>query len=648
MSQQEEINSKELEDIRYILKDFLKVIKVVSMYPEDNPLPQSLKQSFSEKLESVASEYGPINIVVEKELLIYKNEVVFRDRTKEESLAGLFFNTGITRFTMQPTLSVDEIYKLLDTFKDFLNAPKNSCDLAGLIWEAEISDFRFSTVEDIALSGYDGKIEEQFISGGSSGTPAEHTLFGADEEADYGEIFNQASLPPVSGDLSSPVETNLDDTPSKGIPEGGSIFYSHVYRDLDDERSAEVVEREQALNTAVAAEAMGFADIAPAPSVPNTTLILNDEFKLSEEEENEFGVLLDEDNNFDMYESTAEILKEILHQEIDISGFAESVTITEKVISELVRAGALDQAANVLSYMGYLEEMIATKKPKWAERLKEAVITAGARERLQVLLEGLNEHPEIDELKIRAYLNNLGWESLAGITEIMGEIEHRSHREAFNNYLSQVGQNKVDIISRGIFDKRWFVVRNTAIVLARIGDDKALGYLEKLVDHEEQRVRIAIVEHIKESKNPRALKILSQTVMDEDPEVRRSSINSIIGLKGQGAFDVIEGIVKDNGFRDFDPTDQELLLEAYSIIGGDKSVSFLTRKILKYVFFRSARATYLRKAAMEALAINRSERAEKALIKLSGSWRANIRNLSTQAMNKRRSILYGDADAENS
>jgi len=331
MNQQEEINNKELEDIRYILKDFLKVIKVVTMYPEDNPLPQSLKQSFSEKqkLESVASEYGPINIVVEKEFLVYKNEVVFRDRSKEESLAGLFFNTGITRFTMQPTLSVDEIYKLLDTFKDFLNAPKNSCDLAGLIWEAEISDFSFSTVEDIALSGYDGKIEEQFLSGGSLETPAGHSLFGSDEAVDYGSIFDHASLPPGAVDTSQPVVTNLDDTPSKGIPQGGSIFYSHVYRDLDDEQSAEVVEKEQALNTAAAAEAMGFADLEPTRDVPNTTLILNDEFKLSEEEENEFGVLLDEDNNFDMFESTAEILKEILHQEIDISGFSEKDCLSD-------------------------------------------------------------------------------------------------------------------------------------------------------------------------------------------------------------------------------------------------------------------------------------------------------------------------------
>jgi len=230
----------------------------------------------------------------------------------------------------------------------------------------------------------------------------------------------------------------------------------------------------------------------------------------------------------------------------------------------------------------------------------------------------------------------------------MGELEHRSHREAFNNYLSQAGQNKVDIISKGIFDKRWFVVRNAAIVLARIGDDKALSYLEKIADHDEQRVRLAIVENIKESKNPRALKILSQTVMDEDPQVRKSSINSIIGLKGQEAFDVIEGIVRDQGFKNFDPTDQELLLEAYSIIGGDQAVTFLVKKILKYNFLRNTGSAHLRRASMDALAINRSERAERALIKLSSSWRANIRNLSTKAMNKRRSILYGDLDAENS
>ena len=63
-------------DIYFILKDLLKVIKVVSMYPENNPLPQSMKLSFAEKLVSLAREYQQIAISVEKDRLVFEKEVV--------------------------------------------------------------------------------------------------------------------------------------------------------------------------------------------------------------------------------------------------------------------------------------------------------------------------------------------------------------------------------------------------------------------------------------------------------------------------------------------------------------------------------------------------------------------------------------------
>ena len=53
--------SGQLEDIRLILRDLLKVIKVVAMYPEDNPLPQSLKRTFSERLVDLVSDYGTLD-----------------------------------------------------------------------------------------------------------------------------------------------------------------------------------------------------------------------------------------------------------------------------------------------------------------------------------------------------------------------------------------------------------------------------------------------------------------------------------------------------------------------------------------------------------------------------------------------------------
>ena len=50
--------SERLTEIAFILKDLLKVIKVVSMYPEDNPLPHSMRRSFAEKLVDLVELYG--------------------------------------------------------------------------------------------------------------------------------------------------------------------------------------------------------------------------------------------------------------------------------------------------------------------------------------------------------------------------------------------------------------------------------------------------------------------------------------------------------------------------------------------------------------------------------------------------------------
>ncbi len=652
MEKSQENLHKELDEIRFILKDFLKVIKVVSMYPANNPLPQSLRQSFSEKLERIAQEYGPIDIVVDKDSLLCRDQVVYKDRSKEECLAGMFFNTGITRFTFKETLSVDEIFKLLEVIKNFLNAPKNSCDLAGLIWESGISDFRFATVEDVALSGYDGKIESDLLGPAMSRNSGIHASSGAEDETSYGALFDQTrEIFPGEldgpGDLGVPEENGQVEQDSGKMPSGSSVFFSHVYRDLDNESSGTMLESEDKLNTVAAARAMGFADIVPAKTVPNTTLILNDEFKLSEEEEKEFKVMLEEDGMFDLFESTVEILKEVLHQETNFAGFTESVTICEKVQSDLVRSGALEHAAELLGFIRQLEDRIRSSMPQWADRLKEATITAGSRERLQILAEALNDQPEINQDKISIYLRNLGWESLAGVTDLLGDVEHRMHRDAICNYLSDEGKNKVDLISRGVFDKRWFVVRNATAILARIGDDKALGYLYKIVNHEEKRVRLALVENLKDCTNIKALEILSKLVMDRDAEVREKAVRTLIVYKGPGAFELILEIAHSEKFVTFEDDHKKIILEAYSILGGESAVDFLTRLIVRFNLFRNSPRESLRRAAVEALVHNNSEKAEKILLTLASSWRMNIRSLATAALQKKRAVTYGSDNTNN-
>ena len=130
--------SEQLTEISYILRDMLKVIKVVSMYPEDNPLPHSMRRSFAEKLVDIVEVYGEIKIHVNKDSLLWNDEVAFEDRSGEENLAGIFFDTGITNFTFQTGVDVEDIYKLLDVLKEYLNTPNKSQDLVAMIWEREI------------------------------------------------------------------------------------------------------------------------------------------------------------------------------------------------------------------------------------------------------------------------------------------------------------------------------------------------------------------------------------------------------------------------------------------------------------------------------------------------------------------------------
>ncbi|MGH8015774.1 MAG: HEAT repeat domain-containing protein, partial [Candidatus Zixiibacteriota bacterium] len=352
------------------------------------------------------------------------------------------------------------------------------------------------------------------------------------------------------------------------------------------------------------------------------------------------------DSIYDMYESTVELLKEVLHQETDFSGFTESVTISEKIQSDLIKCGALDYAADLLAFIKELEERVRSSMPQWSDRLKEATLTAGTRERLQFLAQALNEQPEIESKKIIIYLKNLGWESLGGVTDLLGDVEHREHREAVCCYLSEEGKTKVDLISRGVFDKRWFVVRNAAAILARIGDDRALSYLLKIVNHDEKRVRLSIVENLTGCANIKALEILSKTVMDQDAEVREKSVQSIIAFKGPEAFDVIEDIIQSERFINFDANDKKLMLEAYSILGSDQAVSTLNVMVLRFNYYRNSAIEAQREAAIGALAINQSEKAEKALLSLASSWRLNIRSLATSALHKRRAVMYGADNAD--
>jgi len=637
MNTAEPTGSRRIEAIRLVLKDLLKVIKVVALYPEDNPLPQSLRQSFTERLVDVVGDYGPIQVEVEQERLLVDKEEVFVDRSKEESLAGLLFEVGIIRFILKPGLEQEEALRLLDVFKTYQNANRRESDLVALLWEAGFQHFVYETVEDISLEKYGNEFVTQEVFDGSANRTGRLQM-ASDKQESYNAIFEI--------DLS-------DDSGKVARTSTGSALRESAYEvvtldgDTDEviagglfDSADEAAARQFMMTEAV--DAMGLGDLQNnAPRMPDLNLIVNDEHKLSAEETEQVAVLMAGDNAFDLWESTSELLKEILHQETELSEFNEAATVGEKVTVEFVQNGRLTFAAEALRYYHTLEEQLRAGRPLWAERLKEGRITLASRERLRLLANTLNQNDEIGAVELQRYLDNFTWESLMNISDLIGDLKHQHHRDTVRDYLVMRGRDNVRIISRGLHDKRVEVVIATVHVLAQVANREALDALKGVAGHDAPEVRQRLAEALKDSPSEEVLPILRQLATDSDKPVRRAAVSGIIKHRGRPAFEVIADIIDDDSFGSLEPTDQQMLLNAYSTLGGDMAVEFLVSLAEKRSLFGRSETAYTRQAAFEALSYNRGELAEKALLKLASSWHGDTKEAARHALQRRRELIYG-------
>lgn len=644
MSQPDE---KKIKELTLILRDFLKVIKVVSLYPENNPLPTSLRRSFSEKLEWLVEDHGELAFSIKEQSIYHEGEFVYSSDNKNDNLAVLLFNAGITEFVFLPGLEVDEIYKLLDTFKLYINNPEKSQDVVSLVWESGITRVRFRTLEDIALNQYDESFDINIFIRQEAENDGQGKDSYLDDSNGYQAIFLDAT---DSGKLKQP-ESDQPLPPGAtpngpaGVSLGGSVFYASVpgQQPLGSTPDDEI--DEISLRTAEAAEAMGLGDMQPSGGerVPDTALILNDEFKLSAEEEEEIRQIIIEDAHFEPYESTVELLQEMLLQETEMNGFFETVTICEKIINEFISAGKLAEASQILKYLRKLGRKLKKEKPLWNERINDALITCGSRERLQNVSNALNSNPDIDTVEINMYLENFDWQSLGGISDLIGTIDNDQYQNCIMEYLVEHGKEHIDVLSKGIYDKRTEVVINSTRILARIGNNKALHYLKKLTTHASDEVRLALVISLKDSPDDRVLSILQDAVLDRTREVRRQAVESIVARRGEKAFHAIAGIINDDRFGILDEDDQSNLLQAYSQLGGEHAVSYLESIIRMKSLFRDSQLLMLKTAAFNALAINKSEKCERVLLKLARSWRPFIKNQARETLKRRRDYIYGEA-----
>jgi len=588
----EHLRQEVVTDVNLLLRDLLKVIKVLTLYPADNPLPAKMRDSVGARMIELVNRYDGLPFAIHADELVYQNETVFHDKSKEEALAALLYQAGIIMLEFRPRLTREGFDAFLDLIKNYINDHSPERDLVSLLWQAQLDGIRFRTVEDVALTAYSAEMTVQELRSGDQSR--------RDFSADI--IYNSI---------------NLDDQ-----PEPEPVAPS----DVD------------------AAREMGLS-LEPAAGQPDPfQFLLGRQGEIPDDEQAHIQKLLQEDRYFDYCRAVTRILLETLQTWDDQQPLVETVAICEKVLDELLNAGAFAAAADFIHSLRAIQEERRTSKPAFADRLTEFFQHAGDFRRIEYLTEIINRQETVDTGALELYLEALGRESMAHIIGMLGKLVSKSARLMVCDYLARHGKNNLHIIGNALRDKRWYVARNAVMILGRIGGNEALRFLSGTVTHPDQRVRAETIRALTAIGTDDAVDILCRFLDDPDSELRLACLKHLEKIGGRKPFESLRSIVESPDFRQFSPEEQEWFMVALSRLGGEEVVAFLGTIAGAFQLFPGAAMIRFQLAAMTALVHNRSEEAEQRILELSRSRRRWLREAAVAALDQRRRLLYGGGD----
>jgi len=595
---------KSIQELSQLLAEFIKIIKVVSVYPADNPLPVKLKESFSDRFADLIRDLGALTFRIKQDEVLYDGEVVYRDKNNEDKLAGLFYKAGINELVFSRDFDFNECNRFFNILKAYINKEAGAGDLVALFWEEDIPGFGYTTLEDIMLYEYDNSMVQSIQDQGETFARDPESDDSTGEQFKFEDLFNQNAI------------------------------------ELEDDTGEVVLNRADKM----AEEKMGLKPTpqkGPKLNEVDTARIVREAFSLEKDDMARMEEIIREDTRFDMYDNASYLMTEILWLQTEFTEFSETVTIVEKLQTEFIQYGKLRHAAELLLALRDISAQIKEERPRWLERINEAIAVAGGRERLSHLADALNDNITIAPAELGKYLSVFGWESLLVITDLLGDLEHQHHREAVCDFLVMHGKNHVDFIGKAIYDKRWYVVRNAASILARIGGQRAYAFLDKILNHQEPRVRLEIVKRLSKIDSAEALNYLYKLVWDSVETVSREAIEGILGHPSKERYGIVTAIIDDDRFVTLREAYQEALIVAYSRLGGEEAVDYLEKLTSGWGLFQTQAQEFYQRTAYKALGYNDSEKALRFLEKAAKSWKKKTKSMAEDALtlwyNKERS-----------
>ena len=298
-----------------------------------------------------------------------------------------------------------------------------------------------------------------------------------------------------------------------------------------------------------------------------------------------------EASSFDYEGTLTSILLDILACEEEPSGFGEACILVEDAYDRFISAADFDSARRLAEGIAGLDAAPGPRPGDCAAQLKKSCLRAAGRASIELLCRALNEHPDCDLEACRRLLTGLPGDLIPRLFEALAVLENYPARMMVCDLLVSLGAERIEAVGDGLLDERWFVARNAAMVLGRIGGPLACPGLERASKHRGEAVRreaVAALTRIEGADSSRDLRLQALVELS----ARRDAFTGLL----------VEKKVQEPGFLRVDGEEQRRWLSALTRIKGDEALPVFRGLIDRWVVFNRSAAGRLRLRAVTALA----------------------------------------------
>ncbi len=140
--------NEELQGVKDVIASFLIGLKNYALYPENHDICQKCVANAARRLDDFLKSHNNLRLDVEKDRLVYKNEVVFQEPAGGESLATIFFRDGIQWLNFRYGFNIKELSDFFGILKKYRSWREDADgDLVTAFWEIGFPNLRYKAAD---------------------------------------------------------------------------------------------------------------------------------------------------------------------------------------------------------------------------------------------------------------------------------------------------------------------------------------------------------------------------------------------------------------------------------------------------------------------------------------------------------------------